>query len=272
MTSEKCSIRAEFLEHPRRKIFHLLFEPGAGAAHTSVLFLHAFCDEMNMSRHIVASCARRLAESGCNVMVLDLTGCGDGAGEFKDADWSTWAEDAGFALDWLAAEFGLPVSVWGLRLGGLLAAQLAHNRTDVNSLLLWQPVLNGEQQIDQFLRLETAATAFRQGARFDRSSLWDVLRGGGSLEIAGYELPSQLAMEMSTVRLGDLSPQTSVHWLEINPMANPSAPAQNVISRWQDQGVQVSFEQVPIEPFWRSIDAVVEPVLEERTLRVMSNL
>jgi len=54
---------------------------------------------MHMSRRNVAAQARLLAESGFNVLLLDLTGCGDSSGEFVEASWQTWKQDAAVALD-----------------------------------------------------------------------------------------------------------------------------------------------------------------------------
>lgn len=267
MNSEKCSIRADFLEHPQRRLFHLLLEPSDAQAQRSVLFLHAFTDEMHMSRHVVASQARKMAAAGCRVLLLDFSGCGDGDGEFSQASWQMWLEDASFALDYLVNEFKLPVTVWGLRLGGLLAAELSQRTTELEQLLLWQPVLNGEQQIDQFLRLESTATALRtDGMAFDRKTLWNELRAGRGLEIAGYQLPSRLALEMANARLHNFVPSCPVAWLEIGHKVLPSPASQNVMARWREQGVSLTSSHAECGPFWRTIDAPIEPRLEQATL------
>lgn len=222
-----------------------------------------------MSRHIVAACARELAESGYVVMIPDLTGCGDGSGDFSDATWSIWREDMLHALAFMQTSYALPVTLWGLRLGGLMAAQLATERTDISRLLLWQPVLNGEQQIDQFLRLEAAAMALRDGEFFDRRAMWEALRGGESLEVAGYCLPPRLALEMAEVRLGNLAPKCEVHWLDLTPTGSVAPAALKVSAAWQDCGVSVTHAAVVGEPFWRTIDARANTVLQAQTVALL---
>lgn len=268
MNPGDCSIRGTFLEHRGRKLFCLLLEPASGNAHNSILFLPPFAEEMNKSRHIVACQARELAAAGNRVMLLDPTGCGDAGGDFHDASWQVWVQDAIFAADYLVALGASTLSLWGLRLGALLACELAQARRDVHKLMLWQPVLNGEQQIDQFLRLRTVSLAINSAASFDRKALWKELRAGRSLEVAGYELSSAMALETAKVRLSDLRPACRVvHWLEIGvvPQDNLSPPSESVIKHWLEQGVPVEKEYVQGDPFWRVIDAVINTSLQRST-------
>ena len=41
-----------------------------------------------------------------------------------------------------------PLTLWGLRMGALLACDLAVRLSRLVQLVLWQPVLNGEQHLD----------------------------------------------------------------------------------------------------------------------------
>jgi len=271
MSPEKCSITAGFLDYPERKLFHLLLRPSALPARGSVLFLHPFAEEMHKSRRNVSAAARLLAQSGYNVLLPDLSGCGDGSGEFSQATWSLWVEDATRALGVLADLEQVPVSIWGLRLGALLATQLAGNRSDISQLLLWQPVLNGEQQIDQFIRLETAANMLDGSGVFDRKTLWNELREGRSLEVAGYELSSELALGIAKIRLNDLTPQCPVKWLEVGSASSVALPSNNVIAHWEERGLQVESHVVAGQPFWRTHDSAINKELQDATLAMLKN-
>jgi exosortase A-associated hydrolase 2 len=268
MNREEYSIKGNFLEHQGRKLFYLLLEPTAVEAHSSILFLPPFAEEMNKSRHIVASQARELAAAGNRVMLLDLTGCGDAGGDFLDASWQIWLQDAMFAADTLVTMGAGPLNLWGLRLGALLACELSRTRADVQKLMLWQPVLNGEQQIDQFLRLRTVSTAVNSTVTFDRKTLWSELRAGRSMEIAGYELSSSMALEMAKARLSDLKPVChKVHWLEIGALSRDSfsVASESVIAHWEEQGGEVDKGSVLGDPFWRTVDAVINLSLQQST-------
>jgi exosortase A-associated hydrolase 2 len=269
MNNEKYSITADFLKHSGRRLFYLLLEPTDVPAHTSVLFLHPFAEEMHKSRRTVSSQARALAAAGYTVMLLDLSGSGDSSGDFSEASWEIWLEDAGCALDTLMKRSAAPVTLWGLRLGALLAGELSQGRNDLKKLILWQPVLSGEQQIDQFLRLETAGLALNSHVTFDRNILWNELRSGRSLEIAGYELSSTMVLEMAKSRLKDMKPGCPVAWIEIGNLLNngPSTGSQSAIAHWQDTGVELESTQVQGSPFWRISDAVDSAALETATLK-----
>ena len=268
MNREEYSIKGDFLEHRGRKLFYLLLQPTAVEAHSSILFLPPFAEEMNKSRHIVASQARELAAAGNRVMLLDLTGCGDAGGDFLDASWQIWLEDARFAVDTLVTMGSVPLHLWGLRLGALLACELSCLQPDVHKLMLWQPVLNGEQQIDQFLRLRTVSTAVNRTVTFDRKTLWSELRAGRSMEIAGYELSSSMALEMAKARLSDLNPACDkVHWLEIGALSRDSfsIASESVITHWEEQGVEIDKGSVLGDPFWRAVDAGINFSLQQST-------
>ena len=109
MNSAHCDIEPGFLDHPERRLFHVTHRPAGGEARGSFLFLHALAEEMHMSRRNVAAQARAMAAAGYNVMLLDLTGCGDADGDFADATWHTWLDDARFALQTLREQAPVPV-------------------------------------------------------------------------------------------------------------------------------------------------------------------
>ncbi|MFT4614652.1 MAG: exosortase A-associated hydrolase 2 [Bacteroidia bacterium] len=275
MNSRKFEISADFLEVQGRRLFYLLLTPNEQKIRGSVLYLPPFAEEMQLSRRSVSVQARLLAEVGYCVMLLDLTGCGDAAGEFIDASWEKWLGDVHGAADHLLSLSGSEsLNLWGLRLGGLLAAQVAVERSDISRLLLWQPVLNGEQQVDQFLRLQVAADVLAGDVNIVRSDLWGKLRDGESLEIAGYDLTPDLALPMSGVRLATLLPSCPVEWFEVAAVAATelSVAGQRSATRWREEGVDVRTKRLVGEPFWRNLDASASSQLLESTLAAMEQV
>src|SRR5262245_21600498 len=67
--------------------------PLNGGVRGTVLLLPPFAEELNKTRRMCARFARRLAGHGWRVVRVDLYGCGDSAGEFRDATWSQWISD-----------------------------------------------------------------------------------------------------------------------------------------------------------------------------------
>jgi exosortase A-associated hydrolase 2 len=272
MNPGKYTIRADFLQCQGKRLFYLLLGPADSKPRGSVLYLPPFTEEMHSARRIVASQARALAEEGHNVMLLDLSGCGDSSGRFASASWQNWVEDATFAASNLMEMSSGPLTLWGLRLGALLACDVSQCLDNLEKLVFWQPTLNGEQQVDQFLRLRTVAQALDEHEGFDRGALWNELRAGHSLDVAGYELPAALALEMAKVRLSDLVPSAPVYWFELGRQEtlSPSVGSQKVIGNWRQQGLQVNVKCVQGEPFWHIMGADINRQLQRATLDVVA--
>lgn len=266
-------ISTDFLDCSGRRLFVVVVEPETAPVRGAVLFLPPFGDEMHKSRRTVAQQARAMAAAGYVVMLLDLSGSGDSSGLFAEANWESWIEDATCALSALAARAETPVVVWGLRFGALLACDLAQNVAGVGGLLMWQPTLNGEQYIDQFLRFELAGLALKGESGFDRAGLWNELRSGRSLEVAGYELSSRLGMDISHIRLGDLKPACPVVWIDIGRpvQSQASVASRGVISGWQAKKVPVKWLAAEGDSFWRNVDASDSPLLLGKTLEILAD-
>ncbi|HET9396210.1 MAG TPA: hydrolase 2, exosortase A system-associated, partial [Nitrospiraceae bacterium] len=153
-----------------------------------LLYLHPFAEEMNRSRRMAALAARAFARDGWLVLQPDLTGCGDSAGDFADAGWQHWLDDVSSAWAWLQTNCkGAPLVLWTLRAGSLLAADWLARTGETPALLLWQPVLQGQQALTQFLRLKAASQMLDESqSRTAIKTLRADLEAGRSVEIAGY--------------------------------------------------------------------------------------
>jgi uncharacterized protein len=170
-----------------------LHHPPAGRCQGSVLFLHAFAEEMNKSRRMVAMAARALAGAGLAVLQIDLLGCGDSSGDLADASWAAWLDDTCQGAAWLHARYPGPLWLWGERSGCLLAAAAlprvvaarggtaptvastaalgvassaalnaalnaaSSAASPATHLLFWQPQTQGKLVLQQFLRLKMAS-------------------------------------------------------------------------------------------------------------------
>jgi len=266
-----------FLERGGARLFALLHLP-AGGCRGAVLYLHPFAEEMNKARRMAALQARALAAEGFAVLLLDLHGCGDSSGDFGDASWDGWLDDVAHASAWLRARCGQPVTLWGLRLGALLA--LAHAQRDpaVAGLLLWQPVTAGAVHLTQFLRLHVAGAMFGRGHEEGHqgggtAALRAALARGDTLEIAGYALAPSLAQGIEALDAASLVPCCPVHWLEVNKSTERGiAPAsQRVIDAWRAAGVDVHATALGGEPFWATQEIAECPPLLDATLAVLAS-
>lgn len=240
-----------------------------------VIFVHPFAEEMNKSRRMVALGARRLAVAGFDVVLFDLHGCGDSAGDLCDATWQGWVEEVRTVVAESADDVAGGTWLWGLRAGALLATAAIEVGTARPNLLLWQPVLSGSQHLQQFLRLESAAAMVRGDAHLRRMNLREVLLSGGSIEVAGYEIGAELAQGMGASRLTLPSDYRGhVVWLEVSP----TEPAELLpvsaqrVHEWTVAGASVVAAAHYGPPFWQTQEIAECPALLEATVKAVCTM
>ena len=238
----------------------LFHAPAAGAQRGRVLYLHPFAEELNTTRRSVAAQSRALAQAGFAVLQMDLQGCGDSAGDFADATWSGWLNDAEQGQHWLDAHASGPAWVWGLRSGALLACGLLERLQATGQepvhLLFWQPVASGAQMLQQFLRLDSASQWLGEGPRQGPSAA-QRLAQGECVSIAGYTLSPALAQGLTEARLRPPARATPARlvWLEVAPQADavPSPAATQALGAWRAAGWHVQAHAVTGPVFWQNI-------------------
>lgn len=235
----------------RLALFHV--PPGASEPRGALLYVHPFAEEMNASRAVVAQQARVLAQRGVAVLQLDLKGCGDSAGDFAEASWAAWLDDVRLARDWLAARLpGVPLGLWGLRAGCLLAAEAA--RRDPPSFgLMWQPVLSGQQHVSQFVRLQRAADMVQGGRSAAAGTHAGQWAAGHTVEVLGYAVAAALASGLGAATLDDWPGRVRLHVLEVSvagAVVSPALAAQGL--RWQQAGAAAVLQAVAGPLLWQA--------------------
>ena len=246
-----------FLKAGSGERFCLYHAPHSGEdCRGAFIYVHPFADEMNKSRRMAAMQARAFAAVGFGVLQIDLFGCGDSSGEFRDARWDIWKEDLALAMKWLVDHVSVPISLWGLRLGALLALDFAKTSDrPIEKIMLWQPVISGESFLTQFLRLRLANEIFSNekekptGTNTMRASLFS----GEILEVAGYELSPVLASAIDKLKASELAvTKSAIYWFEIvSESGRPMTPAATkVASAWEQRGANLQVYLVPCTSFW----------------------
>lgn len=236
-----------------------MYHPPGGRLGAGVVFVPAFAEEMNKSRHVVAQTARRLAAMGVGVLLIDLMGCGDSSAAFDEATWDDWRGDIRLALEFMHKRGHGPMALWGMRLGAMLAAQCAVDMPEaVARCLFWQPVAQGDAHLSQFLRLRLA-NAMLSGAKGGETGkgLRALLAAGECLEIAGYQLSPSMATTLERLELESIRPPCPVHWIEVIPDEHRLLPpaAARVIEAWKKFGTPVTLTPLVADPFWGATNA-----------------
>ena len=249
-----------FLPGHAGNLFALYHRPaGPAGCRGGVLYVHPFANEMNHTRRAAALLARALAGSGWGVLQVDLFGCGDSDGDFRDASWETWIDDLTAASGWLQDRVGGRVGLVGLRLGGLLALDFASRaRRDIDRVLLWHPVVNGQQLKTEFHRLRILSDAIgeRAGESATTRELRQEIDPVEPVEVPGYEIMPRLGQAIAETHIAPLglAAATSIRWVEVvSAVEDPGRPsAQSTVQAWQAAGREATLHLVAGRPFWSS--------------------
>jgi exosortase A-associated hydrolase 2 len=236
----------------------------------ALVYLHPFAEEMNRSRRMAALQSRAFADAGFAVLQIDLHGCGDSSGDFGDADWDGWRQDARRAGDWLACEFGAPLWWWGLRAGALLACAAAHDGLAPAGLLLWQPVLSGAQQLTQFLRLARARQIVAGAPAAAGPDLRAELAAGRAVEVSGYRLSPGLAAGLGKAGAELSRPVSRIVCCEVGSGLELSPALQAQLGRWRAAGCDARGVAVAGAPFWHAAESQDCPALRAASLAAVA--
>ena len=245
-----------------------LYHAPAGRPRGALLYLHPFAEEMNKARRMAALAARQLAGHGYAVLQVDLHGCGDSSGDFGDATWASWLHDVRAARDWLRQRCDVPLWLWGLRAGGLLAVEAAHSIYEPANFLFWQPAVSGKQHLQQFLRLKVAGEMLGGESKGAMAAIRRQLDESQSPEIAGYRLNPELAHGMEAAELTPPAQPGQVVWLELSTRDDATLPPASVkrIEQWQAAGHDVAARIVPGPAFWQTTEIEEAPALIDASI------
>jgi exosortase A-associated hydrolase 2 len=244
-----------FLDGERGRIFALHVCPTT-TPQAHFVFLPPFCEEMNRCRHLVADQAKRFASAGYSCLILDPYGTGDSDGELADASWEGWRADALAGVRWCQQKYLIPTVLWGLRLGALLALDMAATyEGQFTKLLLWQPVTNGKTYLTQILRARIAYLSGNFLPPETTEQMRLTLHRGENIEVAGYVLGGKLAADIDDMSISSLASLSGVNiqWLQQTSRTDepPSVAVQKVVDQLVTQGNTVALTLFQSPQIWQ---------------------
>lgn len=180
-------------------VVHSPEKPGS----KGVLICHPLFEEKLHVHRVLVDFSRLLCSSGFSVMHFDYYGDGDSQGEFEEATLETRLSDIGSALDFFKKKTSVDkLALLGVRFGATLACLLAEKNSTLDALILWAPVLNGNDNIQSLLRINlTHQIVVYKKVLYTREDLIKGLKEGKKINVEGYEITRELYEEVSKVDL-----------------------------------------------------------------------
>lgn len=195
--TEGCEIRVPiYFGLDGRQLFGCHHYSAAGAGRDlGIVVCSPLGHEYIRAHRSLLQLTRRLVDRGYPVLRFDFYGWGDSAGDSGEGSIDQWLRDVGLAVDELRRRSMIGrVGLVGLRLGGALAA-LAAERNELHSLVLWDPVIDGRDHLEDLRR------------QHDELLLYGNIappRQAGQMpldEALGFPLPDRLRLDIEAIDL-----------------------------------------------------------------------
>lgn len=266
-----------FFSNKHYRLFSVLHHPlDAKSPHseTGIIFCDPFVEEKLWTHRVLVNFGRLLAKNSYWVLRFDCMGHGDSDGNYEDSSVETRLSDIDRAVGVLKEKTGVKrVVLLGARFGGTLGALAATLNDNVNAVILWNPITNGEKYFQECLRanLTTQMTTYRK-IKYTREQMVRDLLDGKPINIEGYLISSQFYKEISQIRLAETlkgydRPLFMVQiYKEDQVKIDPAF--QELSDSWEKEGKPAQFTAVKGAPFWRELKFFPqrEEALFERTL------
>ncbi|HET6983554.1 MAG TPA: alpha/beta fold hydrolase [Myxococcaceae bacterium] len=176
--------------------------------------------------------AELLAAAGFPVLRFDYSGTGDAPGSDEDpARVAAWVASVHAAVEAARRMTGAPrVALAGLQMGATLAAHAAAERTDVEALVAWGPLVTGRGYVRQLraYRLLNALPTDPRGAPSTSDE-----------EAAGYRLSRSTVSELEAIDLRALSRAPAPRVLLCSQDGEPD---EALAVAWRQRGARVTLE------------------------------
>jgi len=226
-------------QQPLFGVYHAAAGPAARAG--GIVICQPFGSEYIRAHRSLRELAQRLADAGLSVMRFDYYGCGDSGGGSDEGHVERWLEDIALAIAEVREASGASkLSLVGLRLGATLAALLAARNGDVERLVLWEPVMNGEEYL--------AELAKRHRDFFDgRPKPRGLVESSPPDELLGF--PVSPSLRESIGRL-DLLRLTRAPAPRILLLSSVSEAAHPLLARLEQLGTAADYEKLTGARVW----------------------
>jgi pimeloyl-ACP methyl ester carboxylesterase len=213
-------MEAFFFGPSNRQVFATYHPASGGGGVVLTLICPPLFSDYMFTHLVLRELAMALAERGQHVLRLDYRGTGDSFGELAEVTVSDWVEDIALAVrEGREISGSSMVRLLGVRAGALLACAAARASSDVQRLVLWDPVPEGTGYLKSLRRVQMAT--LEQNYYLSRAERREAMH-----EYAGYTLSARMVEEFHLLDASVYSsvPKSKLHVVSTSSKASFPVP------------------------------------------------
>lgn len=212
------SIVPHYFGPPAKRLYGCFHGPAHGRTRNCAVVICQPCGHEYVNCHrALRHLAARLCDIGFPVLRFDYYACGDSPGCAEQGTFVRWMDDVSMAISDVRQKTNLAkVCVIGLRLGGTLSMLAGAERGDIESVVLWDPIITGTAYLGALLSLQKEMLRFRPKLR-DVTNLQDCI------EVLGFPWPRSLWSEIDRVCLLKVTRNVAKNILFVHTDSGPDA-------------------------------------------------
>lgn len=238
---------ADRLEEPfffgaEQSLFGVYYPPADTGQQIGVVVCHPWGQEYIRAHRACHQLALRLSNLGVPALRFDYYGTGDSAGEDEEASVQRSLESIATAIEELRTRSGVTrVALVGMRLGATLAALAGPQHPDVERVVLWEPLVNGAEYLEELKAWHSRNMLYFLGNIKDSGPKTVT-------EILGFALSQQMVSEMGAINLlgNTAKPADQVLVIEREKLATTTELCQHL----KDGGAAIVYHQVDAPQMW----------------------
>lgn len=264
-----------FIEGDAGKLFTLHYAPKNNSVKSECFIVAAsFAEEMNRCRYMGTLLAQSLSKLGYGFLVVDAYGTGDSAGDFQDASWEQSCRDLITGIEYAKILGYQQVSLLGVRLGALQAIRVASEVKEIKRLIMWQPVINGQAALTQFLRIKIAASINRNEKPGKIKDFEAQIDRNENLSVAGYDMSANYFKGIRSANFNNYIEFNSspICWFTILGSADRKTPQGDLklIEKWRKNGAVIDHREIIGSSFWQAHERTLVPELIDETIEYVT--
>ena len=146
-----CETHSFYFRTSEKSLFGCYHRPrGKNQRDCGVVLCYPLGQEYIWSHRTFRQLAVGLSRVGFPVLRFDFTGCGDSEGDCDQWRIHQWKTDIESGIAELKTRGEVKkICLIGLRLGATLARMVGINREDIEGMVLWDPVINGMDYVEE---------------------------------------------------------------------------------------------------------------------------